>query len=454
MVPMPRITNRVFADLAIWMTSFGVAVGLVFPFFCIWLGLPVSAVLTPPFVVSALLAGLLVGGVNYALARLIVASRLQLLARHMNYVQRQLVQGTRTGDWSACDATDCALPVDSDDEVGTSAAAFNVLVATLATSHQMESATRRFSQVVSSHLDLEVLGNEALAAILDDTRAMAGALLIAREDGLQVLTSTGIREPQAVAANGQIAECLRSNHIRSLKVDAGSVVIDSVLLEQSASEVVVVPLSFKGVPIGALVLASAKPFAPSASVLLRHYQIDLGLALTNAISHDRLERLAAIDSLTDAYNRRFGLVRLQEEFGRALRVEGPLGVLMVDLDHFKAVNDTFGHLAGDRVLRAVAGSMRRVLREGDVLVRYGGEEFLAVLPGASSADLLELAERLRRAVAATEVRDREMRIRVTASIGAASYPEHDVASASELVESADAALYEAKGSGRDRVSIA
>ncbi len=451
---MPRLTNRVFADLAIWMTSFGVAVGLVFPFFCIWLGLPVMAILTPEFVVAALLSGLLVGGVNYALARLIVGSRLERLALHMNQVQRQLVQGTRTGDWSSCDPTECALPVDSDDEVGTSAAAFNVLIATLARSHELEAATRRFSQVVSSHLDLEVLGQEALATILDDTDAMAGVLLIEREDGLQALSSTGIRDTQAVAANGQVAESLRSNSIRSLDVDAESVVIDSVLLEQAAREVVVVPLTFKNVPIGALVLASAKPFVPSTSVLLKHYQVDLGLALTNAISHDRLERLAAIDSLTDAYNRRFGLVRLQEEFGRALRIEGPLGVLMVDLDHFKAVNDTFGHLAGDRVLRAVAGSMRRVLREGDVLVRYGGEEFLAVLPGASAADLLELAERLRRAVSATEVPDREMRIKVTASIGAASYPEHDVASASELVESADEALYVAKHAGRDRVSVA
>ncbi|MEX1294867.1 MAG: GGDEF domain-containing protein, partial [Candidatus Limnocylindrales bacterium] len=183
-------------------------------------------------------------------------------------------------------------------------------------------------------------------------------------------------------------------------------------------------------------------------------QVDLGLALTNATSHDRLERLAAIDPLTDAYNRRFGLVRLQEEFGRALRVEGPVGVLMVDLDHFKDVNDTFGHLAGDRVLHAVARSIRRVLREGDILIRYGGEEFLAVLPGASAADLGDLAERLRRAVSATEVPDREVRIRVTASVGAASYPEHDVSSASDLVEAADEALYVAKRSGRDRVSLA
>jgi diguanylate cyclase (GGDEF)-like protein len=451
---MPRITNRVFADLAIWMTSFGVVVGLVFPPFCIWLGLPVGAILTPSFMIAALLAGLLVGGVNYALARLIVASRLQRLANHMNKVQRQMVQGTRTGDWGDCDPTECALPVDSDDEVGRSAAAFNVLIATLARSHELESATRRFGLVVSGHLDLDVLSREALAAVLSDTSATAGVLLLERGEGLEVLTASGISDPDAVAQNRQVVDAMRARKISRLSVDAESVVLDSVLLEQQASEVAIVPLSFKSVPVGALVLASTNPLSPTDDVLLRHYQADLSLGLSNAISHDRLERLAAVDPLTDAYNRRFGLVRLQEEFGRALRVEGPLGLLMLDLDHFKAVNDTFGHLAGDRVLRAVARSVRHVLREGDILVRYGGEEFLVVTPGASASDLAELGERLRRAVAATVVPEHDARISVTVSVGAASFPEHDVGTASELVQAADEALYGAKRNGRDRVVLA
>ncbi|HZW00897.1 MAG TPA: GGDEF domain-containing protein [Candidatus Deferrimicrobium sp.] len=234
----------------------------------------------------------------------------------------------------------------------------------------------------------------------------------------------------------------------------GELVIDSVLVRQMARQVVIAPLMFKGVPLGAMVLASVEPFSPSVELLVRHFQTDLGLALSNALSHDRLERLAALDPLTDAYNRRFGLVRLQEEFGRSMRVSGPLGVLMVDLDHFKAVNDTYGHLVGDRVLRAAAAAIRRVTREGDVLIRYGGEEFLVVVPGAGIEDVRELAERVRRAVAATEVMDGERRISVTASVGASTYPEHDVSSALELVEVADTALYASKESGRDRVTMA
>lgn len=451
---MPRITNRIFADLAIWMTSFGVAIGLVFPFFCIALGLPVQGIMTTEFFMATLLAGTVVGAVNFALARTIVGSRLERLAMHLNKVQRQLVKATRSGDWSSCNPMDCALPVDSKDEVGTSAAAFNVLIATLASSHELEANTRRFSQTVASHLELESLGRASLDAIVTDTDATAGLLLVVRDEGLEPLSSIGISRPEEVAANPQVAEALRLGQIRDLSVDQDHVVIDSVLVEQTASEVKIVPLSFKDVPMGALVLASVKPFAPSVNVLIQHYQVDLGLALSNAVSHDRLERLAALDPLTDAYNRRFGLVRLQEEFGRALRVDGPLGVLMVDLDHFKAVNDTYGHLVGDRMLRAVAGSIRRVSREGDVLMRYGGEEFLVVVPGAAPADLNELAERVRRAVAATEVLDGERHVKVTASVGGAAYPDHEVSSATELVEAADGALYVSKHQGRDRVTVA
>ncbi len=450
---MPRLTNRVFTDLAIWMAGFGLFVGLLFPPFCVVLGLPQKAVISPSFFATTLLAGLLVGAANFALAHGVVGTRLKRLTTHMARVQRQLVAATRSDDWSGCNPLDCALPVDSEDEIGKSAVAFNALIGTLARSHAIESATRGFTQVVASHLDLDSLARESLATILKDTNATAGLLLVEEEQGLKPLASVGISDPERVAANAQVTAALRSRRMRRLDVAIEQVVVDSVLLEQTAREVVIVPLSFKDVPLGALVLASVDQFSPSTELLIGHFATDLGLALSNALSHHRLERLAALDPLTDAYNRRFGLVRLQEEFGRALRVSGPLGVLMIDLDHFKNVNDTYGHLVGDRILRATAASIRRVCREGDVLMRYGGEEFMVVVPGASDADVLDVAERIRRAIAATEVMDGDRRVTVTASIGAVTYPSRDAASATELVEAADNALYASKQMGRDRVTL-
>jgi len=160
-----------------------------------------------------------------------------------------------------------------------------------------------------------------------------------------------------------------------------------------------------------------------------------------------------VDPLTDAYNRRFGLGRLREEFSRAVRAESPLGALMLDLDHFKAINDTYGHLVGDRVLRAVAGACRRVLREGDVLVRYGGEEFLVLLPGAGPEDVRQVGERVRRAIEETSVTDGELRTAVTVSLGGATF--RDATDSPEsLIALADKALYEAKESGRNRIAVA
>jgi diguanylate cyclase (GGDEF)-like protein len=230
-------------------------------------------------------------------------------------------------------------------------------------------------------------------------------------------------------------------------------VVDSLLVGRVAREIVVAPVTFKTVPLGVVILATPARFERDGLELLEHLRANLALAVNNALAHDRLERLAAVDPLTDAYNRRFGLARLREEYSRAVRAENPLGILMLDLDHFKAVNDTYGHLVGDRILRAVAGACRRVLRDGDVLVRYGGEEFLVLLPGAGPEDVRQVGERIRRAVAESSVADAGQRVAVTVSLGGATY--RDASDSMEsLVAMADGALYEAKESGRDRLVVA
>jgi diguanylate cyclase (GGDEF)-like protein len=126
---------------------------------------------------------------------------------------------------------------------------------------------------------------------------------------------------------------------------------------------------------------------------------------------------------------------------------------MMDIDLFKAVNDTYGHLVGDRVLKAIAGAARGVLREGDILVRYGGEEFLAVLPAASSDDVAFIGERIRRAVEDMVVPEGQHMVRVTLSVGGAALSDPNVNKETDLIELADQALYQVKQSGRNRVQV-
>lgn len=163
------------------------------------------------------------------------------------------------------------------------------------------------------------------------------------------------------------------------------------------------------------------------------------------------ERLAVTDGLTGLYNRRFFEEVLRLETERATRDGGRLALVVVDLDHFKLVNDTHGHQSGDSVLVEVAARLRRALRGSDVLARYGGEEFVMILPGADSETALEIAERCRRALSTDTIRVHSgSRITVTGSFGLACFADgrFDVDS---LIRHADRALYVAKGAGRDRV---
>jgi len=215
--------------------------------------------------------------------------------------------------------------------------------------------------------------------------------------------------------------------------------------------VLVDPVLYKGVPLGVIILASAAGFKDEVRSRLDLFSQGLALALNNALTYDRLQRLAALDPLTSVYNRRFGMARLHEEFSRAVRATAPLGVMMFDIDHFKKVNDTYGHLAGDRVLIQVAKTARTAIREGDILMRYGGEEFLVILPAASKENARAVGEKLRRMVEETSVADGDQEIRVTISIGVTSFPELAVAGEQDLVKRADESLYSAKESGRNRV---
>jgi diguanylate cyclase (GGDEF)-like protein len=127
---------------------------------------------------------------------------------------------------------------------------------------------------------------------------------------------------------------------------------------------------------------------------------------------------------------------------------------MLDIDHFKSVNDTYGHQTGDRMLKSVSSIIRTILREGDILVRYGGEEFLAILPAAASEDLKLIGERIRRSIEESALMEGQQTIRVTISIGGAAYPNQAVEKESALLQLADESLYQAKETGRNKVIVA
>jgi two-component system cell cycle response regulator len=194
----------------------------------------------------------------------------------------------------------------------------------------------------------------------------------------------------------------------------------------------------------------AKPFdALELRARLRSGERVLTLQANLLEAQAALEHQATHDRLTGLWNRGMVLDHLQRALSRAQRERTAVSVVMVDLDHFKAVNDGFGHVTGDAVLREVARRMRGVLRDYDAIGRYGGEEFMMVVPG-DAALARELAERVRRSLNASAIAEGDERIAITGSFGVASTSTAGY-DATTLIQAADRALYEAKDAGRDRV---
>lgn len=170
-------------------------------------------------------------------------------------------------------------------------------------------------------------------------------------------------------------------------------------------------------------------------------------------AREALRDQATRDSLTRLWNRSSILAMLQRELARGARESRPLGLVVMDLDRFKSVNDTYGHIAGDQVLVEAARRMLDAMRPYDAIGRYGGEEFLILLPGCDDAQAVEQAERMRRVLAAEPVLLSGVSQLVTGSFGVTSAVPGPAASAEHLIRRADAALYQAKGNGRNRVEL-
>lgn len=214
---------------------------------------------------------------------------------------------------------------------------------------------------------------------------------------------------------------------------------------------VAVPMIASGQVVGVLSASSPSPLTFTA-----HHR-DLAQLLANctvpAIETARLGRLAVTDDLTRAFNVRYLGSRMTEEVGRARRYGDGFTVLMLDLDHFKRVNDTYGHSAGDEVLRGFTDRVRGEVREPDVLIRRGGEEFVLLMPSTKPEEAAKVAERIRASVAATPIATpAHGGIPLTVSIGVATWRPGEDPKAVEA--RADAALYRAKEAGRDRVAVA
>jgi diguanylate cyclase (GGDEF)-like protein len=215
------------------------------------------------------------------------------------------------------------------------------------------------------------------------------------------------------------------------------------------------PLIAGGIIIGAVRLEAVKNFwTPSRQSVVESYLSSAASALSNLRLLDTMKQQANVDALTGLYNRRFLEDYARKLIAMARRKDQPLGFIMLDLDHFKAANDIFGHEVGDRILRHFAQTITGAMRETNLAARFGGEEFLVLLPDTNANSCLLVAERIRKAVSRMVVpsgTDKPLP-QVTVSLGIAVYPDHG-RTLEEVLQAADKALYESKRAGRNRSTL-
>lgn len=221
--------------------------------------------------------------------------------------------------------------------------------------------------------------------------------------------------------------------------------------ETPGSWCALLPLIVEADAVGVLQLTCERAVDRAGVALIEDLARALSVAVRNAETFEKTRRLTFTDDLTALYNSRFMALYLDRELKRCRRMRSPLSLIFLDLDGFKEVNDTHGHLAGSRTLVEVGAVLEETVRDADILIRYGGDEFVILFPETPLSGGLVIAERIRQVIGNTKfLESMGIEARVSASIGIAAYPESadDVRS---LITSADRAMYEAKALGKNRV---
>ncbi|MFQ5452714.1 MAG: diguanylate cyclase [Candidatus Zixiibacteriota bacterium] len=230
---------------------------------------------------------------------------------------------------------------------------------------------------------------------------------------------------------------------------------DYLPLDENCQSLMLVPMVTHGQINGILITESneVEHFKEKDLQMLSVVARSAGLALENAELHKKTEELTIIDELTETYNYRYFVQKLQEEKRRAIRYDVPLSLIMVDIDWFKKLNDTYGHEVGNYVLKRLSRIIKFCIRDVDIFARYGGEEFSIILPQTAQREAVIIGERIREEVEKEIFETRKFgKIKITVSVGVSSFPENGK-SQEDLVSITDQALYRAKGEGRNLVCV-
>jgi diguanylate cyclase (GGDEF)-like protein len=461
-----RITKSIFKDLNIIMILFGLIVGIIFPFFLnVVLSVSSEIVITFKFFTFSILAGISLGIFNYSLVRTILKARFRTLIDSMNTITGY-IEG---GDASKCEGDKCEVFFDSDDEIGETANTFNHLIKTLGERTLLEKELKNLTFLLNEHIELKPLSESIIKNCVEKSKADAGVALMFEDDKWNFISSYGISEDEInkellYQKGGIVDRIIEEKKVIILNSPKENPIkISGFGISFTPQNYIIFPISYHERLIGIFMFMSIHPLEENCINIFTLMSPQIGNTFQNSLLHDKIKKISVLDPLTTLYNRRFGMKRLKEEYSKAMRFKSHFSAVMIDIDFFKKVNDTYGHQAGDEVLKRLAKLLKDSIREGDVLCRYGGEEFLMMLPGSSGDDTVKMTDRIRRIIETQIIEWDGSKIEVTASFGISSCyglegcktddDESMVCSDTEMIKKADAALYRAKKEGRNRVVL-
>ncbi len=452
------LKRSVFQTLFLTMLAFGVLVGLLFPFF-VRFALHIETAISFSFFVICVGAGISVGLCNFFFFKILVSSELARVHYGMRKIISSLDQAAY-GDDNFHLAY--KLEVVSKDLIGEMAKSFNEMTVAITDQVVQERLVRNLMSDLATTVDPKQVAAHILRAMLSAPGVLGGILYNLNGEDLDLLVVSGLDESMRLPAtmdglsddifqaikNGNVLEVPpEESCLKEIKVPSGTEHVQP-------DSIIIVPLVTGSRTVGVMVLPCLATYLAQERVqLVEMLGNHVAAYLQNALLHRKIGEMAALDWLTRILNRRFGMRRLREEFSRSLRHGSALSVVLLDIDHFKRVNDQYGHAAGDAVLKEVAALLKGNIRTGEAVCRYGGEEFMIVAPGNDLHDANILSERLRGLIENTTIRWAGQDLRVTVSLGVATWPIIPASVVNEIVSAADEALYFAKESGRNRVAI-
>ncbi len=436
-------------NLTVMMLS-GFLMGVAFIFFSDFiLGLPRNKIYRPEFILSTISAGLAVGFVSFYVVKITIIKRLKAFKEKLSLITAD-IHKYRMGE-----SKDFGEAYIEDEmnicDLGTH---YNSLISLIRAFFLQYKKMDEFFMKINRVLEIEDL-NRVCSESLSELFDVAGMeIIILDKKGnpridysyisrhtLQEIEKNSIRD---IIKEGKVL-CLTSRKSKNISLKVGPVNLNP-------EEVVFLPILSKGTSTGTLIVYLNSEVNQEDISFMKRLIHQYSLVLERLKIYHEVCNLAAIDELTKLYNRRFGMQRLKEEYNRAKRAGVPLSLVMFDIDHFKKVNDTYGHQAGDYVLSEIASIIKNCTRAEDVVMRYGGEEFLVGMVGISKTQTVKKADEIRLHTKSSAFMFGDQKIAVTISGGISSTDNHPV-DLITLIDEADKALYHAKKYGRNRVCV-